>query len=174
MGQRFMNAAKLTSLCVLIPALAAAQGRGGWYSFGGDAQRTGWNPAETDLALDNIKGLKLEWSIKLNITPRALSGLTVPIARINMSTARGIKDFIIVGGASDQLYEVDGDDGKVLWEKTSRSLASRNAARLGRAQTPRTRRRSSVRLRFLVGRVRGAVKPYTLWRAMDDCTLLAF
>src|ERR1022692_2326643 len=100
-----MNAAKLTSLCVLIPALALAQGRGGWYSFGGDAQRTGWNRAQTDLAPDNIKGLKLEWSTNLNITPRALSGLTVPIARVNMSTVRGIKDFIIVGGATVHLFE---------------------------------------------------------------------
>jgi outer membrane protein assembly factor BamB len=112
-----MNATKFSFLCVMIPALVLAQGRG-WNTFGGDAQRTGWNRGETDLAPDNIKGLKIEWGTKLNIAPRGLNGLTVPIARANMSTSRGIKDFIILGSASDQLFVVDGDNGKVVWEKT--------------------------------------------------------
>jgi hypothetical protein len=112
-----MNLLKLASAYLIIPALTLAQGRA-WNSFGGDAQRTGWNRGEMDLAPDNIKDLKIEWSTKLDITPRALSGLTVPIVRANMTTSRGIKDFVILGSASDQLFVLDGDTGKINWEKT--------------------------------------------------------
>jgi hypothetical protein len=106
------------ALCLFIPALLHAQARGSWTTFGGDAQRSGWNKGETDLTPENIKGLKLEWSTKLDIRPMGLNGLTAPIVRANISTALGIKDYVVLGGVSDRLFVVDGDNGKLFWEKT--------------------------------------------------------
>ena len=62
-----------------LPAFAPAQfGRGSWTTFGGDPQRTGWNKTEPDLTRENVKNLKLEWSVKLDSEPKALSNLTAP------------------------------------------------------------------------------------------------
>lgn len=104
-------------LFALVPLLHA-QPRGGWNTFGVDAQRTGWNKGETELTPENVKGLKLEWSTKLDIQPKALNGLTPPLARANLATPRGVKDIVIVGGVSDQVFVVDGDTGKIFWQKT--------------------------------------------------------
>src|SRR5579863_6780403 len=113
-----MKFARCLALCCLIPALLPAQGRGSWMTFGGDAQRSGWNKTETDLTLENVKGLKLEWSTKLDSHPMGLHGLTAPIVRANISTVLGIKDYVVLGGASDRIFVVDGDNGKIFWEKT--------------------------------------------------------
>jgi outer membrane protein assembly factor BamB len=107
----------LFSVC--LPLLSYGQaGRGGWTTFGGDLQRSGWNQSETDLTKDNVKNLKLEWSLKLDSQPKGLFGLTAPIVRVNVATPRGVKDLIVVAGASDKLFVVDGDTGKIYWEKT--------------------------------------------------------
>ena len=114
-----MRLATLCSAGLLLPALLQAQfGRGSWTTFGGDPQRTGWNKTETDLTPDNVKDLKLEWSVKLDSEPKALHGLTAPLVRATVATPRGVKDLVVVAGASDKVYIIDGDTGKVVWQKT--------------------------------------------------------
>jgi outer membrane protein assembly factor BamB len=103
---------------VLAAALHAQFGRGSWTTFGGDPQRTGWNKTETDFTTENVKKLKLEWSIKLPSEARAMSNLTSPLVRASMATPRGVKDMVVVAGASNQVFVVDGDTGKVFWQKT--------------------------------------------------------
>ncbi len=67
---------------------------------------------------DNVKNLKLEWSLKLDTQPKGLYGLTAPLVRVNVATPRGVKDLIVVAGASDKIFVVDGDSGKVYWQQT--------------------------------------------------------
>jgi outer membrane protein assembly factor BamB len=93
-------------------------GRGSWTTFGGDPQRTGWNKTETDLTPANVKHLKLEWSVKLDSEPKALSNLTAPLVRASIATPKGIKDLIIVAGASNKVFVIDGDTGRIAWEKS--------------------------------------------------------
>jgi outer membrane protein assembly factor BamB len=114
-----MKVTRIVPVAVLLAvALHAQFGRGSWTTFGGDPQRTGWNKTETDLTIENVKKLKLEWSIKLPSEARALSNLTSPLVRASMATPRGVKDMVVVAGASNQVFVVDGDTGKVFWEKT--------------------------------------------------------
>ena len=35
-----------------------------------------------------------------------------------MATPRGVKDIVVVAGASNKLFVIDGDTGKMFWEKT--------------------------------------------------------
>jgi outer membrane protein assembly factor BamB len=102
-----------------LPLISQAQpGRGSWLTFGGDPQRTGWNKAETDLTLDSVKHLKLEWSVKLASEAKALSNLTAPLVRANVATPKGVKDLVVVAGVSNQVFVIDGDTGKMFWDKT--------------------------------------------------------
>src|SRR6516164_130681 len=103
-----MRSARIASIFLGLASLVHAQGRSGWTTFGGDPQRTGWNRAEDELTPESVKNLKLQWSLKLDIQPKALNGLTVPLVRANIQTPKGIKDLVIVAGVSDQVYVVDG------------------------------------------------------------------
>jgi outer membrane protein assembly factor BamB len=108
----------LPALLALPMSLPAQPGRGSWNTFGGDPQRSGWNKTETDLTPENVKNLKLEWSIKLDSEAKALNNLTAPLVRGSMYTSKGVQDLVIVGGASNKVFVIDGDTGKILWQKT--------------------------------------------------------
>ena len=101
---------------LLIPAAAAAQesGTNEWLSFGYDAQRSGWNSAETTLSPANVKRLKLLWNSQLPTPPQdtALSTLTSPlVAQVDGKT------MLFTVGIDDTLYALDADSGKTLWQK---------------------------------------------------------
>src|SRR5579862_5333632 len=114
-----MKIATLLPIFLALPVLAPAQfGRGSWTTFGGDPQRTGWNKTETDLTPESVKHLKLEWSVKLDSEPKALSNLTAPLVRASIATPKGVKDLIVVAGVTNKLFVIDGDTGKIFWEKT--------------------------------------------------------
>jgi outer membrane protein assembly factor BamB len=109
----------LPILLFVLPFAARAQpGRGSWTTFGGDPQRTGWNKGETDLTPESVKHLKLEWSVKLPSESKALNNLTAPLVRANVATPRGVKDLVVIAGASNKVFVIDGDTGKMFWEKT--------------------------------------------------------
>jgi outer membrane protein assembly factor BamB len=114
-----MRFTKLLPVLLALPAASQAQfGRGSWTTFGGDAQRSGWNKTEPDLTLESVKHLKLEWSVKLASEPKALTNLTAPLVRASTATSKGVKDLVIVAGASNKVFVVDGDTGKIFWDKT--------------------------------------------------------
>ena len=96
----------------------AQYSRGAWTAFGGDPQRTGWNKTETEITPQTAPKLKLEWSIKLDNAPMAMHGLTAPLARAQIYTAKGVRDLAIVAGSSDRLFVIDADTGKIYWQKS--------------------------------------------------------
>jgi PQQ-like domain len=88
-----------------------------WLTFAGDPQRDGWAREETTLSAANAKDLKLEWKIQLDNKSKELNSLTAPLVVEKLVTPKGFKDAVIVAGASDDVYTVDVDDGKILWQK---------------------------------------------------------
>ncbi|MEO8126223.1 MAG: PQQ-binding-like beta-propeller repeat protein [Bryobacteraceae bacterium] len=90
---------------------------GEWHTFGGNPQRTGWAKDETKITKENVRGMKLQWKAKLDNEFKDLNSLTVPVVAINLPTLKGFKDIVIVAGASDNVFGLDADDGKVLWSK---------------------------------------------------------
>ncbi len=88
-----------------------------WPTFGGDPQRSGWNKSEDTFTKDNVKGLSLEWKIKLENQNRELNSLTPPVVMEGVITPHGFKEYVIAGGASDTIFAVDADSGKLVWSK---------------------------------------------------------
>ncbi len=102
-----------------LAALASATllGASDWTTFGGDPQRDGWARGENTLSKENAKDIKLEWKIQLDNPSKELNSLTAPLVVEKLVTPRGFKDAVIVAGASDDVYAVDVDSGKILWQK---------------------------------------------------------
>ena len=89
-----------------------------WLSYGHDPQRTGWSPRETDINPANAKSMTLIWKAHLDNQPRELNSLTAPVNVEWVTTDKGMAEIVIVGGASDNLFALDADSGKLLWKKT--------------------------------------------------------
>lgn len=104
---------KLLSLAVCIPVIAGAT----WLTFGGDSQRSGWAKDETALSPATAGQLQLLWKLKLDNEPKQLNSLTSPIAINPVYTNNGAETYVVVGGSSDNLYVIDADTGKLVWQK---------------------------------------------------------
>ena len=105
-------------IVLCLPALLVALTAANWLSYGGDPQRTGWSPKETDITPDNAKSLGLLWKQHLDNQSRELNGLTAPVAVEWVVTDQGMKEIVVVGGASDNLYAIEAATGKLMWKKT--------------------------------------------------------
>jgi hypothetical protein len=88
-----------------------------WLTYGGDPQRTGWARQETKISKDSVKTMALEWKLHLENTVKELNSLTSAVVVEQVYTSRGVKDIVLVAGASDNLYALDADRGKLLWSK---------------------------------------------------------
>jgi glucose dehydrogenase len=88
-----------------------------WVTDGGDNQRTGWAKDEKILTKDNVKNLKLLWTMPTENQPRALHSLMPVLIIGQLNTSSGRKQVGIVNGISDNLYAFDVDTGKMLWHK---------------------------------------------------------
>src|SRR5947209_9278554 len=111
MNYRFRKTLLLGIACS--PLLIA----GSWLTFGGDSQRSGWARDETVISRESVKQFQLLWKLKVENEPKELNALTPPIAVNPVYTDRGAKSFVIFGGSSDNLYVVDADTGKLVWQK---------------------------------------------------------
>src|SRR5215469_13805903 len=89
--------------------------RADWPTFGADPQRTGWARIETILNRENASSLELKWKLQLDNVPMELTSLAAPIVVDQVKTGRGIKEFVIVAGSSDNLYAIDADTGRLVW-----------------------------------------------------------
>lgn len=109
--QTFLRALAAAALsCSLLPAAS-------WLTWGGDPQRSGWAKDETAISADSVKTLELQWKLKLDNEPKELNSLTAPIVINPVYTNHGAETYIVVGGSSDNLFIVDADTGKLVWQK---------------------------------------------------------
>lgn len=88
-----------------------------WLNDGGDPQRSGWQQFEKHINAGNVKDLKLLWKRQLDNKSVGLNSLTAPTIIGPIFTHRGIKELVFVAGASDNLYAVDADLGRVFWKR---------------------------------------------------------
>jgi len=100
-----------------IVALGCSIAAASWPTFGGDPQRSGWAKDETAITKANAKNLQLDWKVQFDNQPKELNALTSPIVIEPVYTNHGAQEYVIVGGSSDNLYAVDADTGKIVWQK---------------------------------------------------------
>jgi outer membrane protein assembly factor BamB len=104
------------ALCFLSLVCAYGQ-KVDWPTDGGNAQRTNWQENEHILTKENVKNLKILWKLKLNNVPREMHSLFPPLIIGNLNTPEGTKEVAIEAGVNDNLYAIDVQEGRILWQK---------------------------------------------------------
>jgi hypothetical protein len=103
---------------IALAALAAGIAYGAdWLTDGGDPQRTAWQRDEHILTKDNVRNLQILWKLKLDNQPKEMHSLFAPLIVSNVNTPEGKKQIAIEAGISDNVYGIDADTGKLLWQK---------------------------------------------------------
>jgi outer membrane protein assembly factor BamB len=88
-----------------------------WTTYGGDAQRSGWQKNETRITKDTVKDLQLLWKLKLEAQPKSPRPLLPPVILGRLISYRGFMELAFVATNSDMVYAVDADLGKMFWQK---------------------------------------------------------
>jgi outer membrane protein assembly factor BamB len=103
---------------VMIAVVIQAQSRGGnWPTYGGDAQRSGWEGADARITKATAKDLQLLWKMKLESQAKGLHALLPPAILGRLISYRGFKELAFVGTNADVVYAIDADLGKMFWQK---------------------------------------------------------
>ena len=109
---------RISVSAVLLACLVAIpMGASDWVTHSGDFQRSGWQKDETKISKDTVKNLQLLWKVKLETKQRSVYSLYGPLIVERAITDRGFKEIAFVAGANNDLFAVDADLGKLLWQK---------------------------------------------------------
>jgi outer membrane protein assembly factor BamB len=103
---------------IMIAFMIQAQSRGGnWPTYGGDAQRSGWEATDARITKATAKDLQLLWKMKLETQAKGLNALLPPAILRRLISYRGFKELAFVGTNADIVYAIDADLGKMFWQK---------------------------------------------------------
>jgi len=112
------NFLALAGVSSILAAAANAQPRAAnWPTYGGDAQRSGWEKTDARITKDTVKDLQLLWKMKLENQQKGLRPLLPPLILGNLISYRGFKELALVAASSDIVYSIDADLGKIFWTK---------------------------------------------------------
>src|SRR5262245_25412321 len=98
--------------------IALAQNRiANWPTYGGDAQRSGWQSVEAGISVENVKNLQLLWKIKLETKSTGMRPIMPPVILGRLISYRGFRELAFVATNADIVYAIDADVGTVFWQR---------------------------------------------------------
>ena len=104
-------------LAALVLCTGATLAASDFLTEGVDIGRTGWVKDEKIFTTKNVGGMKLQWTLKLDSTPRAMHNLFAPLIAERVTTAQGAREIGIVAGVSDDLFGIDVSTGTLIWHR---------------------------------------------------------
>ena len=118
----FFVLAIVSLICIRI---ANAQGQAiDWPSYGGDAQRTGWEKSDSRITKDNIRDFQLVLKRKLDNGGTGSYALTPPVMIGRLISYRGFKELAFVTGSSGKVWSIDADMDRIFWQRQIDAPAS--------------------------------------------------
>jgi outer membrane protein assembly factor BamB len=135
---RTLSSLLLISLsCVEI---ATAQGRPiDWPSYGGNAQRSGWQKSDSRITKENVKEFQLVLKRKLDNPQAGARSLTPPVVIGNLISYRGFKELAFVADSSGHVWSIDADLDRIFWHKqlgTDKAQAGNRSCSAGLTAIP--------------------------------------
>lgn len=88
-----------------------------WWTYAGDAQRTGWEKNEQRFVRDDVKKFQLLWKMKLEGAGEGPRQLAPPLVLGTLIGSRGFKELAFVQGGTGELWSVDADLARLYWNK---------------------------------------------------------
>src|SRR2546423_11658979 len=108
---RRISGLAVLSLCSA--CMVYSQGRPlDWPSYGGDAQRSGWEKSDSRITKENVKDFQLVLKRKFENQPKGPRSLTPPVVIGMLISYRGFKELAFVAGGSHTLLGIDAGLGR--------------------------------------------------------------
>ncbi len=88
-----------------------------WWSYGGDAQRTGWEKTDQKFTKADVPSFRLLWKMRIANNASGPRTLMPPVILGNLIGSRGFKELAFVASSSGHLASIDADLARMYWEK---------------------------------------------------------
>src|SRR5262245_59224596 len=113
------------SLAIPLAIAGSAYGQGGrggvdWTTTGNDAQRSNWVKADPKISVESMRkpGFAFLWKVKLANSP------SQPVLLDRYIGYRGFRSLAFVGTASDKVFALDSDLGRIEWQMQLKGAGS--------------------------------------------------
>jgi len=103
--------------CALM-SLNPARGQSGseWLTSSGDAARDAAQRAGSKITSRNARKLQLLWKVRVDSKPMGMLSFREPLIVSGVKTADGARTLAILAGASNDVFAIDAESGKVVWQ----------------------------------------------------------
>jgi outer membrane protein assembly factor BamB len=103
--------------CTLASTFAFSQVPSEWTTSSVDPARDAWQRGESKIDRLTVKNLQLLWKVKVENKTMGMQSFREPLIISGVKTAEGVKTLAILAGASNDVFAIDAETGKVLWQK---------------------------------------------------------
>jgi outer membrane protein assembly factor BamB len=87
-----------------------------WLTSSGDAARDGWQRVASKITPKNVSKLKLLWKVKVDAKTMGMLSFREPLIVTGIKTGDGTRTWAILAGAANQVFAIDAESGKVVWQ----------------------------------------------------------
>ncbi len=98
-----------------------------WWSYAGDAQRSGWEKTDQKFTKADVPNFRLLWKMKIANNATGPRTLMPPVIVGNLIGSRGFKELAFVASSSGHLASIDADLARMYWEKDLDSPAAKGS-----------------------------------------------
>jgi len=104
-------------LLLVFSPLAQQNRIANWPTYGGDAQRSGWQTTDSSISVDSVKNLQLLWKTKLETRSTGMRPMMPPLILGRLISYRGFRELAFVATNADIVYAIDADIGTMFWQR---------------------------------------------------------
>ena len=102
---------------MLLPSALRSQTVAEWSTGSVDPARDAWQKGPSKINPQTVKNLSLLWKVKVENKTMGMQSFREPIIIPGVKTADGTKTLAILAGASNDVFAIDTETGKIAWQK---------------------------------------------------------
>lgn len=102
---------------VLLPGVLHSQTVSEWSTGSVDPARDAWQQGPSKINPQTAKDLTLLWKVKVENKTMGMQSFREPIIIPGVKTVDGPKTLAILAGASNDVFAIDTETGKIIWQK---------------------------------------------------------
>jgi outer membrane protein assembly factor BamB len=111
----------LRAMCLVACALATlcpafGQSTAEWLTSSADPARDAWQRGQSKITTKNARKLQLLWKTKVESKTMGMQSFREPLIVSGVKTADGARTVAILAGAANDVFALDAETGKVIWQ----------------------------------------------------------
>ncbi len=115
-GLRVLRAVCLVGCALVTLSPAYGQSTAEWLTSSADPARDAWQHGESKITTKNAHKLQLLWKTRVESKTMGMQSFREPLIVSGVKTADDARTVAILAGASNDVFALDAETGKVIWQ----------------------------------------------------------